>query len=185
MAAPRNSWCRNYYGSAQTAQRRWSRRRDLDRRPVREWESKSTWSCAFTKRRAAWHGANDRTALPVAERWSARAAASESGDSGVVEFSHLSELLLPWFRPRTEQGDTSLSLAAFLTAHAASLHLPHLGPRHLCVSTSPKFIRIRSRVARLWRDRARRQWTLSNVRLTRRSRFCAIEYRISRVSQSV
>lgn len=50
--------------------------------------------------------------------------------------SHLPELLLPWLRSRTEQGYTSLSLAALLTTHAASLHLPHFGPGHLCVPTS-------------------------------------------------
>lgn len=44
---------------------------------------------------------------------------------------HLPEFLLPWFRPWTEQGDASLSLAAFLTAHAAPLHLPHFRPGHL------------------------------------------------------
>lgn len=50
--------------------------------------------------------------------------------------SHLAELLLPWLRSRTEQGHTSLSLAALLTAHAASLHLPHFRPRHLCAPAS-------------------------------------------------
>lgn len=76
---------------------------------------------------------------PADVRAAAGRAASEVGRA-IRGWSHLPEFLLPWFRPWTEQGDASLSLAAFLTAHAAPLHLPHFRPGHLCVPISRMFI---------------------------------------------
>jgi len=95
----------------------------------------------WEKRRAT---ASTSTRFCLRLGWSRRAisagqVASESG-CAVRGRSHLPEFLLPWFRPRTEQGNTSLSLAAFLTTHTAPFHLPHLGPGHLCMSISHTFI---------------------------------------------